>query len=333
MPRTLSSEETFEPNEAHMIAEMIDILQRKMERDYARGGTLRDAHPKSLGVLRGSFEIEPDLPANLRVGLFKTVARYDCWLRASNSSATPQSDAVKDARGLAVKLLAPAQTEGTAEGAEASLGQDFVFMSSPVMPLGTVKLFRDAVYYLCERSPAWFLVKMLITGKASLLKAMNAVRSSPVSPLYIRYWSTTPYRFGTDRAVKYSLQPTSVQLISMPATRGPTYLSEAMEAHLKGDAASFDFCVQFQKEDMPIEDSAVRWDETLSPFIKLATLRMDPQTFRTPEREAMSEILSFSPSHAWPEHAPLGGINRARSSVYAALSKFRHERDARRNLA
>ena len=32
------------------------------------------------------------------------------------------------------------------------LGQDFVLMNHPTMPLGTVKLFRDAVYYSIERS-------------------------------------------------------------------------------------------------------------------------------------------------------------------------------------
>jgi hypothetical protein len=34
-----------------------------------------------------------------------------------------------------------------------------------------------------------------------------------------------------------------------------------------------------------------------------------------------------------PEHAPLGGINRARVAIYAALSQFRHERDKRKNMA
>ena len=41
-----------EPNEAALIAEMIDILRRKMERDYQKGGTRRDAHPKTVGLER-----------------------------------------------------------------------------------------------------------------------------------------------------------------------------------------------------------------------------------------------------------------------------------------
>ena len=116
---------------------MTDILQRKMARDYAAGATKRDAHPKSLGVLRGRFVIEPQLPAHLRVGVFREAKTYDCWLRASNASGKPQSDAVPDLRGLAIKLL---------DDAGQPLGQDFVLMNHPTMPLGTVKLFRDAVY-------------------------------------------------------------------------------------------------------------------------------------------------------------------------------------------
>ncbi|MGB2818231.1 MAG: hypothetical protein WBC37_13510, partial [Burkholderiaceae bacterium] len=57
--------EEREPNEAALTAEMIAILRRKMARDYAKGDTLRDAHPKTIGLLRGRFRIEPDLPEEL----------------------------------------------------------------------------------------------------------------------------------------------------------------------------------------------------------------------------------------------------------------------------
>jgi hypothetical protein len=67
--------------------------------------------------------------------------------------------------------------------------------------------------------------------------------------------------------------------------------------------------------------------------VKVATLHLAKQSFRTPEREALAETLSFSPGHSLPEHAPLGGLNRARSKIYEALSKFRHQRDKRADIA
>ena len=146
----LSALEKREPEEAANIAEMTDILRRKMERDYAKGSTRRDAHPKTIALLKAEFRIEPDLPKQLKVGVFAKPVSHECWVRFSNSSGKIQSDAIKDARGVAIKLLA-SKTRG--RKADVSIGQDFVLLSSPVMPLGTVAMFRDAVYYTIESSP------------------------------------------------------------------------------------------------------------------------------------------------------------------------------------
>ena len=223
---------------------MIEILRRKMARDYAKGGTLRDAHPKTLGLLRGRFRIESNLPKALRVGLFEKPGSFDCWVRFSNSSGKAQSDAVPDARGVAIKLLMP---RGKGSAAAAKVGQDFVLLDTPVMPLGTVALFRDAVYYTIESSPLLLAAKFALTGHAGALLGLLMLRGNPSSPLDIRYWSTTPYRFGPDRAVKYSLLPTSSHRSERPETLGESYLSDAMQDHLARHEASFDFCVQLQK--------------------------------------------------------------------------------------
>ena len=321
--------ETREPNEAAMTAEMIDILRRKMARDYDAGQTRRDAHPKATGLLRARFEVEADLPKSLRVGLFAQAQTYDCWIRTSNSSGKPQSDAIGDARGFAIKLMAPAARRKD----ETPLGQDFVLLSTPTMPLGTVALFRDAVYYTIESSVLLFAAKSVLGGHVRALLGLAALRIRPTSPLDIRYWSTTPYRFGKGRAVKYSLIPTSRHSSRMPETPGESYLSEAMQRHLDKHEASFDFCVQLRQDGMPIEDAAPRWDETASPFVKVATLRIPKQKFRTAQRDALAEALAFSPGHSLPAHAPLGGLNRARIKIYKALSKFRHARDAREEIA
>ncbi len=320
MPNSL---EQREPDEAALIAEMIAILRRKMASDYAGGKIRRDAHPKTVGLLRGKFRIAPDLPPELRVGLFKQAQNFDCWVRVSNSSGRIQSDAIKDARGIAIKLLAP-RVRGADTHAE--LGQDFVLLNSPTMPLGTVKLFRDAVFYAIESSPLLLGAKFLLTGHAAVLTGLLGLRTRPNSPLDIRYWSTTPYRFGRSDAVKYSLLPTSGYRSPKPDEYGESYLSDAMQAHLGAATASFDFCVQLRRDDMPIEDAAVRWDERRSPFIKVATLEIPKQNFRTTKRETLAEALRFSPAHALREHLPLGGLNRAREKIYRALARFRQGR-------
>ena len=317
------------PGEVELVREMIGILERKLARDYPAGSTLRAAHPKSLGVLHGSLTVEEHLPADLTVGVFQPGRRYDCWLRSSNASAKPQSDAVPDLRGLAIKLLG-----ATGAGdADVPRGQDFVLLSHPSMPLGTVPLFRDAIYSAVESSPLLLLAKFVLTGHARALWELKKASGCPTSPLDIRYWSTTPYLLGKDQAVKYALIPTSRQRSKRPDAYTDAYLTDAMVAHLARHEASFDFCVQLRQDGMPIEDAGRRWSESDSPLVKVATLKIPRQKFRTVERRNLGESLSFSPAHALPAHRPIGGLNRAREAIYATLSAFRHQRDGIVDLA
>lgn len=310
-------------HERALVAEMIDLLQRKLEQQYEAGATLRDAHPKTLGVLRGEFTVAPDLPAHLRVGVFQPGRVYDCWVRVSNASNEVRSDAEPDLRGFAIKL-ACAEAEGNDEHPGE---QDFVLMDHPTMPLGTVPMFRDAIYYMTKGSPLGLMAKFLVTGHVGALKALHDARRCPTSPFDVRYWSTTPYQFGLDEVVKYGLLPTSAYRSQLPDQLSEDYLSVAMERHLAVEDATFDFCVQLQREGMPIEDAAVLWDEDVSPFVRVASLRLSAQSFRTAERALLGEALTFSPAHALPVHAPLGGLNRARAAIYKHLSEFRHARN------
>ena len=318
------NDEARERNEEAMIQRIEKTMRDKLAKDYAPGATRRDAHPRHLGLLEASFAVAPSLPPELAVGLFAEARTYKAWVRSSSASGRPQSDAVKDLRGLAIKLLDVPGDKFA--GSDEPGTQDFVLLSAPALPLGTVKLFHDAIYYSMRYSPLVFAAKMILTGKAHVLRELNALRAHQTSPLEIRYWSNTPYRFGPDRAVKWGLLPTSGTPSVLPDPLGETYLSDAMERRLDREAITFDFAVQFQKEGMPIDDIAVRWDESRSPFLKLGTLTIPAQRFRTPERDQLAEALSFSPAHARAEHRPLGSINRARAQVYRANSDFRHQR-------
>jgi len=315
-----------ESNEEVLIARIADVLRRKMERDYLPAVTKRDAHPKHTGLLQAVFTVAADVPPALRVGLFAEPRSYQAWIRTSNANAKPQSDAVRDVRGLAIKLL-DVPGEKIAESDEPHT-QDFIVLSSATMPLGTVRLFHDAIYYTNDWPPLVFLAKMFLTGRAAILKELAAIKILPTSPLEIRYWSTVPYQLGPDQAVKYSLLPTSAATTPLPATPGSTYLTDAMEARLAGETLTFDFAVQLRQGDMPIHDARPRWDEAVSPFIKVATVTVPPQVIRTEERSRLAETLSFSPAHARIEHRPIGGLNRARMHIYRTLADFRHTRSA-----
>jgi len=299
-------------------------MRRKLAKDYPPAGTRRDAHPKHTGLLEGVFTVDPALPADLRVGLFAEARSYQAWVRTSSASDKPQSDAVRDVRGLAIKLL-DVPGEKIPESDEPQT-QDFLLLSHPSMPLGTVRLFHDAIVYAARYSPLVFAAKMLLTGRSGVLKELDAARIRPSSPLEIRYWSTTPYRFGADRVVKYSLLPTPGETSPLPAELPEDYLTRAMAQRLASRSVSFEFAVQFRKEGMPVHDAAPRWDEAVSPFVTVATLTIPAQDFRTEERDRLAEELRFSPAHALVEHRPIGPVNRARMRVYRENAEFRTHR-------
>jgi hypothetical protein len=313
-----------EPDEERLTATIEKVMRAKLEQDYAPAATRRDAHPKHTGLLQARFTVEANLPPELRVGLFAQPGSYEAWVRTSSASTRPQSDAHKDLRGFAIKLL-DVGGDKIPESDEPRT-QDFVVLSHPSMPLGTLKLFRDAIYYSLKYSPLVFAAKLLLTGKAHVLKQLALARAHHTSPLEIRYWSTTPYQLGADQVVKYSVIPTSGAPTRLPEVLGDSYLTEAMEKRLSVEDVTFDFAVQLRKPGMSITDSAPRWDEAESPFRKVATLTIPRQTFRTAERDQLAEALSFSPGHARVEHRPLGSINRARMRIYRANSEFRHQR-------
>jgi hypothetical protein len=327
---SISRFEKVPADEERLIRDMADILQEKMSRDYRKGQTRRDAHPKNLACLQAEFIVEPNIPEALKVGIFAAPRIYPAWIRISSSSGRIQSDKVKDVRGFAIKIMG-VEGERFERRNEEKETQDFILMSHPVMPLGTVELFHDAVYYSIKWSPMVFLARFVLSGNFHILNELNKARQNQASPLDIRYWSTTPYLCGPDQCVKYSLIPASHLKSSLPALLTDDYLTENMEKHLAAGEASFDFMMQLQKDPgrMPVEDAGVEWREDESPFIKVATLRIPAQVFRTREREDLAEDLSFSPAHSLMAHRPIGGINRARVEIYRRLSEFRHKQNNR----
>lgn len=322
-----------EPGEDGLIAQMVGLTEKRMKPQGGR--ILRAQHAKPTGCVRGVFTVRDDIAAELRHGVFRRPNQsFSAIVRFSNSSETVGPDGVGDARGMAVKLL---DVEGTpALPGSDNRSQDFLTVNHPVFPFATpaeyVKFFR------IRRAPA--VGDLLAVGWLALfhprhLKIIQAIRDKvATSPLDLKYWSGSPYWLGapgtTDgRAVKYSLEPRHEgtapphDLHDAPAD----YLSRALGRHLIARDAIFDFRVQLQTNPstMPIEDTSVEWDETVSKPIPVATLTIGVQDIDSPDGRALAEqceAMSFSPWNALAEHRPMGGINRLRRAVYlASLAK------------
>lgn len=315
-------QEIISPNEPQVIEDLTARLKAKIIQDNPTGIMRRDAHPKMHGLVKAEFIVETDLPEELRIGLFKEPKTYQAWIRFSNGSGTINPDKENDIRGMAIKLMG-VPGEKLLESEKHAQTHDLLLISTNRFVTKNVEEFDGLVKALTGSLSAkivfffshWRVVFNLLR---SMLKFAN--------PLQIRYFSATPYLLG-NRAVKYSAIPHVASPDSIPSHPADNYLRLAMVRQLQSGDAVFDFAVQLQTDSkaMPIEDPGVEWSEALSPFRKVATIRILQQEFDTEAQNVFGEHLSFTPWHALPEHRPLGGINRARKIVYNAISTFRHE--------
>lgn len=305
-----------ETGEEKIIKDLSDNIKEGNIKKYEGTKMLRDAHPKHYGCLKAEF-IVPELKNELKVGIFKTPKKYSSWIRYSSALSSIESDEKKTLVGMAIKILDVEGQKLLSEEKEKTF--DFVLVSGPIHPMKNAGEFLKLV-----SRGIWYFFNPF----DSHLKEFGLIldgRKRHATPLELRYWSATPYLFGDKKAVKYSAKPCANPTRKVPSVLTENYLREAMIDQVSKEEVCFDFLVQFQSDpnSMPIEDSRVEWDETVSPFIKVGTIKIPKQEFNTEKRMDFCENLSFNPWRTLPEHKPLGSINRARKEVYKEISKLR----------
>ncbi|MBO3460199.1 catalase family protein [Aetokthonos hydrillicola Thurmond2011] len=317
-------------NEEFAIQAIEQMTKEQVEKNYHEGEkpARRDAHAKHHGCVRGEFIVETNLSEEMKIGIFQQPGKkLTACIRFSNASGNvSQPDSKGDGRGMAIKLIG---VEGEKLLPDEQKTQDFVMVNYPVFAVRNLQDYVEFFTVLKEGKGS-FPLKYFFPGYnpfkwrwSELIISLSIFSKKIASPLGIQYWSMTAYKFG-DRAIKFSAKPSADNISGKTVSSSSNYLREAMVKHLKSNEVCFDFLIQFQTdaEQMPIEDSTIEWK---SPFHKVATIKIPPQIFDSPEQMEFCENLSYSPWHSLPEHQPLGGINRARKQIYTAISKLRHE--------
>jgi hypothetical protein len=322
MSKLALAEEKKPSDEGQHIESLRIRLLKKIADDAGDGRMHRDVHVKMHCLVKAEFIVEPNLPEAFRIGVFAKPRTYKALIRFSNSDGSIKPDRKPDIRGMAIKLLDVPGTK-LLKDEEHEKTQDFILISCPVFPAADVKKFDGIVAAIL--GGVWAKLRFFITNPRVIWILAKTMKKF-ANPLQIRYFSTTPYRFGT-HAVKYSATPLFATPDRIPDAPSDDYLRLAIVNQLQNGEAIFDFGVQLQTdaEAMPVEDPRVEWPETMSPFRKLATIRILQQDCDSTQQAIYGDNLSFTPWHALPEHRPLGGINRARKVIYEAISRRRHE--------
>lgn len=321
------------PSEAAELEQLIELTIRTMKTKYLTGIQQRDTHAKGLAVVKGIFAIEPDLPLDLRVGLFATANSYQCLCRFSNTDPNPKPDIKSDMRAVSIKLLNVGGEKCWQDDPEAST-LDFLLMTAKTFMASDLKSFTEMQEVLLQAylEPVKGNLALLafFARHPGLASRVAQAEITCANLLEMPYYSETPYRFG-QKAVQYKLLPHKQPTSELPGHGAAfNYLNDRLRDDLGSGDAVFDFMVQFQVDPvkMPIEDSGVAWDETLSPPRKVATLTLYRQTVEETAPSTTGEHLSFNPWRTLREHQPLGWTNRARLKVYEAVSQFRHQKNA-----
>ena len=317
------AEEKLLPNEKEITVSIIEQMSMFTHEHYAHSFALRVGNTKTYGVIRGEFEVLPDLADNLRQGIFSTPKIYPAWVRFAGPGPYAPPD-MKDGGilSIGIKLMG---VEGEKLLEDEKWTQDFTGISSPTFTtpniIENLKLQKQVaagtpLYYFINPFDSHFL--------DAIMQGLYA--KVQTSPLEVQYYSCVPYLFGDGQAIHYSVKPCSDEKTKIPGNPSDNYLREAMVNTLHTREVLFDFMIQFQTDTfrMPIENASVVWPEALSPFIPVARLRLPVQQFDSKEQLLFAEDLSYNPWHCIADHRPLGNQSRARKAIYYKLSELRH---------
>ena len=334
----VSADEQIPAGEAAMTQDVIQTAVRIVDQHRENTRYLRDAHAKAHGCLRAEVQVLPQLSEDLRQGVFSEPGKtWQATMRLSNGNAYPQFDSLRDARGMALKLLDVPGTQ-LLKDRQGQGEQDFVMFNHANFFVSDVAEYRQNVAAQADGKkamaffPSWdprsWQVRHLFIALATLAPA-------PASPTQTTYFSVSPYKFGKANAkFRVAPDPDSCPSYTLPAQNQdlPNFLRSALNQQLSTDRVDACFVLQIQRQDpgkfMPIEDTSIEWRESDAPFETVARIRLPAQDFDTPTQNLQCDNLSFNPWFGLEAHRPIGGINRLRKAVYEAVSDYRHARNS-----
>ncbi|MFH0344931.1 MAG: hypothetical protein ACHBNF_23030 [Chromatiales bacterium] len=180
-------EERIPANENQAITEIV-----KLQTDIMKGTKkthLRGQHPKAHGCVEATFAVLPDIPSDLKVGIFQVPKTHKALIRFSNGRSL--SDPAPDVHGMAIKLSG---VEGKkALPGDTSDAQDFIlidnetFFAPDAATLGglmeaTMAMQKDpnAIKAFAAKSP----------NNQRTVELAEKIRKIVSSPLAIPYSST-----------------------------------------------------------------------------------------------------------------------------------------------
>ncbi|QYE36264.1 catalase family protein [Polymorphobacter sp. PAMC 29334] len=340
--RFTPSVETPAADEAETIAgltEAMESISATTFKDEAKA--IRAVHAKSHALLEGELTIFGGLAPELAQGLFAKPGTYKTSIRLSTSPGDLMDDHVSTPRGIAIKIHG---VDGDQlSGSATDTTQDFLMVEGPTFAAATPKDFLGTVKMLAATTDKAEGLKRAFSATArgieALLEAVGSKSGTLVAlgghkltnPLGETFYTQVPVRYG-DYIAKLACVPVGALAELKDAkveSDHQNFLREAIGKTFANGGGEWEIRVQLctDLEKMPIEDASVEWPEDASPYVTVARLRAAAQpSWSIDQVHAIDDGLAFSPWHGLAAHQPLGGVMRARKSVYATLQGERSAR-------
>jgi len=274
----------------------------------------RPVFRRTHGVAHGTFVVRPDLPPELRVGVFAQKSEYPMWVRFSSDIQPGKPDYRGGPAGIGIKLFG---VEGpkVMEPDQDATTQDFILQSFPIF-------FVDNAAEMCEISRGG-------NPNPKSDQILDEMDRPVESVLETPYWGVLPTRFGADQYCKYKMEPESVPpgTGEAPDHDDPFYLRADLHARMGNGETRLRFMVQLRTrpDEMPLDEATVEWSETASPPIHVATLVLPRQELDTRGQAEYGENLAINSWHSLAEHEPVGSLAEARKVTYRASARVRRD--------
>ncbi len=318
--------------EAQTIQAIIAELTGKLNKQYDGVLHLRDTHPKANACVKANVAIAPNLPDDLKIG-FLAGSSYKSWIRFSNAADHVTADGERDFRGMAIKMFGVSGDRLPVPGDEDNT-QDLLFIANNAFFAGSPQHFHDFFAACvkgggsCDPMKNPYVVWHLLTHPRG---AYNLLFGRKVYPSIadIKWFSVAPFGLGDDRhIIKYSAYPADQQTQYSKPGKTPYYLQQRLESLLDpagGGHLRLNLQIQRLNDPAtePVENTLIAWREKTSPWQKVATIDIYPQSFASSAQQEFCERLTFNPWHGLKAHIPVGGINRARRDVMHAMQDVR----------
>ncbi|MEU5379509.1 MULTISPECIES: hypothetical protein [unclassified Streptomyces] len=310
-----------EAEEAHFrdLADVIVNIQRTNKQKSGSQVSRRTFHAKIVvGVDNAELAFRDDLPADLHAGNFTAGARLPAIVRLSNASGAVRTDTSPDLRGAALKITLPGGSE-----------HDLLMTSYPVSHARNAAQFVE-IARIGAGPKALVLPRMLAefgpSETARILGNLKKANRPSASLAQESYWSRGAVLWGDTGPVRFRLSPLGAPTAPTLRPDSTDELQADFSARLSTSPVRFALHIQkYVSERLtPIEDGAVEWKEAVSPWVSVATLAIPPQSILDAQGRATRDridSLAFNPWHAPAEFRPLGNLNRARRTVYAASAR------------